>query len=210
MIRNTEKQHLKSIICSLNKSFIQATIHGKLKSSQIYMLNTIYNLLTKCENSMSTNNINKLSLLYNNVFYSCPQICKEYVVKSTSTFTQNNSDNTLTSKTFIHYWQETDYFTTFEDIKTLIENPIYYGLKPHDSYNVFNIGKTISYTNIGKTCFLLKNTLLLNEYSIYDILDNDVTESFLKHYDTINSNTLFVSKNIYAHGNILFKIKNTN
>ena len=212
MIRNNDKQHFSSVYCSLNKSFVNAKIFGKLITSEIYILDSIYKLLTKCNDSLTEENKKKLSLLYNHVFYNYSNICKSYdILKVNSKFKQNSSlgSNTTPSFKYINYWQETDYDTTFEDVKVLVQDPTYPESKSHDTYNNFEIGKVISYTNIGRICFVLKETLPSDEYSIYDILDNNITSSFSRHYDITNKYILFVSNNIYSYGDILFKIKKT-
>lgn len=216
MIRNNNKQHVLTTICSLNKSLFNAKLKGKLISSEIYILNIIYNMLVKCETSLTKDNIKQLSLLYNHIFYNYSNICKKYDIdsslnKSTPIFKQNNTINTNTSPSFkyINYWQESNTATTFEDIKILVSNPTYPESKPHDSYSNFEIGKTITYSNIGRICFVLRDTLPSDEYSLYDILDNNITSSFSRYYDTTNKYILFVSNSIYSYGDILFKIKKT-
>lgn len=214
MIRNNDKQHLLTTICSLNKSIFNAKLKGSLISSEIYILNSIYNLLTKCSNSLTEDNKNKLSLLYNHVFYNYSNICKTYdinssLTKSTPIFTQNNSSSTsnVPSFKYINYWQEQNYDTTFENIKILVEDPLYPESKPHATYEVFEAGLLIPYNNIGRICFVLKDTVYNENYAIYDILNNDITPSFYRYYDEVNKYILFVSTNIYSYGDITLKIK---
>jgi len=217
MIRNNDKQHVLTTICSLNKSILNAKLKGKLISSEIYVLTSIYNLLTKCTDSLTEIDKNKLSLLYNHIFYNYSNICKRYDInsslnKSTPVFRQNNvsTSSTVPSFKYINYWQEIDYSTTFEDVKTLVLDPSYPESKFHDSYGNFENGITITYSNIGRICFVLKDTLYTENYAIYDILDNNISDSFSRHYDTTNNYILFVSNNIYSYGDMFIKIKKIN
>lgn len=217
MIRNNNEQHILTTICSLKKSLLNAKLKGKLLSSEIYVLNIIYNLLLNCENSLGEDNKKKLSALYNYIFYNYSNICKRYDIssslnKSTPIFKQNSSTitSTIPSSKYINYWQEVSYNTTFEDVKVLASNPAYPQSKLKATYDNFILGITISYTNIGRICFVLEDTVVTDDYRIYDILKNDVTSIFDIFYDEVNKYHIFVSKNIYSYGDIFFTINKYN
>jgi len=101
----------------------------------------------------------------------------------------------------ISYWQEDSITNTIEDIIPEINNRV----KLNTTYLDFSDGKTITYSNIGRICFLLNNETSIN-YSIYDELNNNVTSLFDIQYASSVSSVIIVSKSIYGYGDIKFKI----
>jgi len=208
MIRNNDKDHFISIIGSLDKSYKKGTLQGVLNTSNIYLLNIIYNILTNFTDSLTATQIDSLSLLYNNIYYSSPDICKTYninslLLNSKQTFTQNSlvHANSLPAYKFIEYWQEDSITNEIADIIPVIA----LRTKQQDTYENFNNGKIITYNNIGRICFLLNDETSTN-YSIIGELNSDVTSLFdIQYISNINS-VLIVSKNIYSYGDIYIKI----
>lgn len=152
--------------------------------------------------------------LYRKIYFNSEEIChvtnvQKYQIQPTITFTQAETIdcNQYTQVNKIFYWQETDYNLDIDDIKLLITNTNYLNSKQNDIFVNFSNGKLINYENIGRISFAVIETESTDVFKIYDILNNDVTHTFDTYYETINNCRLFVSKNIYSHGEINFKIK---
>lgn len=208
MIRNNDTNHFISVVSSLDKSYINGKLNGILNTSDIYLLNTIYNFLIKFTDSLTADQINQLSLLYNSIFYNSKNICKTYDINSSlinnkKLFTQNAliKTNSLPSSRFIEYWQEEVITNEIADIIPEISNRI----KQQDTYEHFTEGKIINYSNIGRICFLLNDETSIN-YSIIGELNSDVTALFNIQYISSLNAVLVVSQNIYSHGDIYIKI----
>lgn len=209
MINITIKNHLGVLIGSIDKIYKKAQMVGKLESKEIYYLNIIYKLLNNLELTNSQNNqlitfYNKLSFYSNNI---CPpKIIKKYQTTPKPKFEQAEVTdcNTVPSNKSILYWQEI-YTLNNSQITELIDDTSYLTDKPLDTYENFEIGKDIKYSNVGKIIFLAleSNTL---DYIIKDALNNDVTHTFnITLIPHLNA-TLFISDNNYSHGIINFKI----
>lgn len=210
---NDEKQTLDTYH-SLNKSLVNASIFGKLNNSDVYILNLIYKLLTKCEDSLTESQINNLIILYHDIYYKSNTICKTYPkinIKNKSTISQfqNSSTFTNTSQTiyYINYWKETDFNLSFEDLKILVENSVYPESKFKNTFENFNNGLNLNLNTIGKICIYIPNTELSEIYKIFDILNNDITDMFDSYFDYNNQYKIYMSKNIYASSSIFLKIK---
>ena len=218
MIRNNDNDHFISVVGSLDKSYLHAKTYGKLNTSEIYILNTIYNILNNFTN-LTASQKNSLSLLYNHIYYNSSNICKTYsinsnLINSKKSFIQNALIKARTipsnsSSNIIYYWQEEDLNTTIEDIIPLTYNSSFFTSKSSDTYDNFeNIGKTINYSNVGRIGFYATESDN-KSFIVTDILNNDVTNIFDIIYLSDSNATLFVSKNFYSNGNIFFKFKQT-
>lgn len=208
MIRNNDNNHLISVLNSLIKSYNKATIYGELNISNINILNIIYNILTNFKDSLTFEESNYLSLLYNQIYYTSEDICKvnvthDSLISSNQYFIQNSSSETITqpSYKYIEYWQEDSITNTITEIIPEINNRV----KQNDTYENFSNGKTITYSNIGRICFLLNQETSTN-YSIIGELNSDVTSLFQLQYIPELNAVLIVSDNIYSHGDIYIKI----
>jgi hypothetical protein len=217
MIYINEKKHISTIISSLNKDYKRSKIYGELKPLEIYYIDIIYNLIYNCGLEINSKNVKDLVSLYNKISHKSENICKDKILKPLhsnikETFTQSESTDCgqipINNKYYIYYWQEENYLTTIQDIYSLTQ-PSFLLDKDFDTYKSFELGKTISYNNIGRICFIDNNSNTIN-YEIKDILGNIITNQF----DIVNipeyNYTLFVSKNIYSFGNIFIKIKRIN
>lgn len=212
MIEIKIKSHLGVLISSIEKIFKKAQINGQLEIKDIYYLNIIYNLLNKMELTNDQNN--QLISLYNQLaFYSdniCPpKIIKKYQTTPKPKFEQAETTdcNTYPANKGIYYWQE-PYTLSEADILTLLDDITYLADKPFDTYSNFELGKNIDYTEIGKIVFVAVDANT-TDLKIYDALNNDVTHTFNKTLYPIANGVIFVSQNIYSHGTINFKIKET-
>lgn len=209
MINITIKNHLGVLIGSIDKIYKRAQMVGKLESREIYYLNIIYKLLNNLELTNSQNNqlitfYNKLSFYSDNI---CPpKIIKQYQTTPKPKFEQAEVEdcNTTLDNNSILYWQE-PFTLNNSQITELVDDTNYLVDKPSDTYENFELGKNIDYTNVGKIVFLALESDTLN-YVIKDTLDIDVTHTFsITLIPQLNA-TLIISDNIYSHGTMKFKI----
>lgn len=209
-----KKTHLSTVITSINKIYKDATLNGKLNSSDIYVLESIYKLLNGCDTALSNDQKQLLIALYNTVLMSSKYICKSTIIEKNvesfkSKFTQNETDDCVSYPKYpnVYYWQEEDYTITVQNVIDASKLTGFTTGKLKDTLLNFNSGKTISYTFIGRIGFFILDTISTDIYKIYDSLDNDVTTGFTVTYiDEMNS-TLLVSNSIYSYGDMTFKIK---
>lgn len=211
MIEISNKKHVSTIIESINKVYKRAKINGKLFVMDIYYINVIKQLLDNTELTINIDQRNTLINLYTKFSLMSDDICLTEIYKSYQTnrnikFEQAEVKDCNTYNAFprIYYWQE-----TFENDNTEIINLInfdYLDNKPNDTYESFIIGKDISYDMIGKICFFMLDSKLTDNFIIKDTLGNNVTHAFDKYYNSLLRGNLYISQNIYAHGNLFFKI----
>ena len=209
MINITIKNHLGVLIGSIDKIYKRAQMVGKLESKEVYYLNIIYKLLNNSELTNSQNN--QLITFYNKLSFYSDNICPPKVIKKYQTTPKPKFEqaevtdcNTVVSNKSILYWQEV-YTLNNSQITDLVDNTNYLTDKPSDTYENFEIGKNIDYTKVGKIVFLALESDTLN-YTIKDVLNNDVTHTFnISLIPQLNA-TLFISDNNYSHGIMNFKI----
>lgn len=209
MINITIKNHLGVLIGSIDKIYKKAQMVGKLESKEVYYLNIIYKLLNNSELTNSQNN--QLITFYNKLSFYSDNICPPKVIKKYQTTPKPKFEqaevtdcNTVISNKSILYWQEV-YTLNNSQITNLVDNTGYLIDKPSDTYENFEIGKNIDYTKVGKIVFLALESDTLN-YTIKDVLNNDVTHTFnISLIPQLNA-TLFISDNNYSHGTMNFKI----
>lgn len=210
IINETNNQAIT--ISSLNKIYNQAKINGKLDSVNLYILNIIFKLLNGCCITLTNYEKQRLMEMYRKIYFHSNTICKNAFVEPYQylkpKFFQADLEDCNSFNKFpkIYYWQEIDHNTTSSDIFNLIDDTNYFKNKPFDSYQNFEIGKIISYSNYGKIVFLATETLVTDVFKIKDILNIEVNDSFTITYNNTINSTLFVSKNNYSYGDINFKI----
>lgn len=212
MIEINEKNHTAIVIGSLDKIYNNSKITGILRSNDVYILEAIYKLLSGCTTSISQLQKRTLISLYNTTLNTSKFACKssalkvnDYILKSKFTQANYNDCNTMNNLQKVYYWQEFNTLVTESEIIDNVNINGYLQTKLFDTIPVFNIGKTIPFTNIGLISLAITNSLETDNYRIYDILNNDVTESFNRTY--LNNKTiLFVSNNIYSFGNLFIKL----
>lgn len=210
MIDINDKTHTAIVIGSIDKIYKQSKVTGILYSNDIYILDSIYKLLSGCSTSITHMQRRSLMTLYNTILNTSKYTCKSIILDQVtlkSKFTQAEYDdcNVIANSQKIYYWQELNTTVVKSTILTNVNEIGYIQTKTSDTIGAFNKGKTISYTNIGLISFAITNTSATDNYRIYDILNNDVTESFTRDYLT-NKIVLFVSKNIYSYGELFIKI----
>jgi hypothetical protein len=212
MTNINEKTHTAVVIGSLDKIYNQSRVTGILNSGDIYILDGIYKLLSGC--STSINHLQRRSLisLYNTILNTSKYTCKSIILNQDkvllkSKFTQaecSDCNNTGDSQK-VYYWQEPNTTIVRNDIIANVNASGYIQTKTSDTIANFNIGKTINYTSIGIISFAITNSLSNDNYKIYDILNNDITESFTRTYFE-NKTILFTSNNIYSYGDVFVKL----
>ena len=211
MIIINEKKHISTIISSINKVYNRAKINGKLSVKDIYYLHVIYKLLTNDLFDLTLDENNVLVTTYNRLAYLSKDICPPIILKTYQTtpkitFEQAEVKDCNNYNAFprIFYWQET-FENNNSEIIDLI-NLDYLDDKLNDTYESFAIGKDITYGMIGKICFFMLDSKSSDNFIIKDTLGNNVTHTFDKYYNSLLQGNLYISQNIYAHGNLFFKI----
>ena len=109
------------------------------------------------------------------------------------------------ANTEVCYWQLNNTNDKIEDVITLI-NTSFLSTLPRASFEEFETGKIITYTEIGRICFAIYPTQVQN-FVITDSLNNDITDAFDVDYNENLNLALFVSKAVYSHSSIYFKFK---
>lgn len=213
MTEINEKGHVSVIIGSVEKTYRKARLTGKLNSNDPYILEAIYKLLGACYTTLSQKNRSTLTNLYNRILTTSKNTCMPMVLqqdkkKPKSVFIQAEflDCNTYTPHQEIFYWQEDSYYTTNSDVVTKMDDVNFLKLKKKDTLTIFSAGKTITYTEIGRICFAITDTKSTSTFNILNSLNIDVTNGFTKTFTSKTNSTLFVSTNIYSHGDMLFKI----
>jgi len=107
--------------------------------------------------------------------------------------------------TVIYYWQ---YPTpAFQSSETSNVDQTFLDTKLFNTIANFEQGILIPYTSIGRIGFAIKPATV-EQYRIYDILDQDITDVvFDKEYNNSLNTTIYVSKEYYSYSNMLFTIK---
>ena len=212
-----EKAHYSTLISSLNKEYKKTKLAKTLTPNDIYLLDIVYNLLQGCCLELSDIEIKKLLTVYNNLLFGSKVICnnnyqetyqmskKDKFIQAEKTDCNNIPLQPIITK--IYYWQE-PLGVIADDILELIESGTYLETKFSDSISIFEEGKDINYTDIGLICFALNNSLLTDNYHIYDDDNNaDITNGFESFYNEELQTRIFISNNIYSYGVMNFKIK---
>jgi len=204
--------HTSTMFGSLTNIYNRAKSNGKLKSSNLYLLEAIYKLVGECELSLTETQKNSLIELYRNVIATSDEICSYTELDELkSKFNQSGSnDNGLViSENKIHYWQENEVSSTSSNILISLLEDSYLNSKPYDTNAAFQSGKTISYNSVGLISFAVPNASSSSNYKIYDYLNNDVTSGFTRNFISTKNILVYISNNIYAYGDLLFKIIKT-
>lgn len=206
------QDHLETLIGSLNKLFLNARNKGIIKAKELSLLNLIYKILSSncLGNNISNNNdYNKLLQLYYTILNKYSFLCKanitrDYYTNVEQVYTPHDYIANTVSEIF--YWQEEDYNITNSYLLNNISNTNFYANRPSDSYANFETGKDILYNNIGRIVFLATEAGD-DTFEIRDINNNIINSQFdINEVPSLNSK-LFVSKNIFSHGTVNFKIK---
>jgi hypothetical protein len=114
---------------------------------------------------------------------------------------------TIATKTnsLVYYWQLTNPIDNITDVDPIFDMDYLVG-KPFADYSVFEQGKIINYTNIGRIAFAVTSTTGV-DFELKDSLGNDITDDFDSVYYPTNSILLLVSKLVQSYSNIYFRFK---
>lgn len=211
MTEINDKNHISILISSLNKSYKQAKLNGKLNSIELYIFNIIFKLLNNQYLTLTNDERKCLISLYEKMYVNSKNICNNlpiYTTKYKTKFFQAESTDCNNYPKFedIYYWQE-PLGRNFANIHPDITDSSYLIGKSFDTEENFKLGKDITYSDIGVICFLVTDTLTTEYYRIYDNLNNDVTHTFDTIYINALNSTLYVSDNSYSYGLMNIKIK---
>jgi hypothetical protein len=116
-----------------------------------------------------------------------------------------NLEDITNEASIVYYWQLTNILDDINDIIPLL-NPAFIATKPNLPFPTFEQGHIVNYTEIGRICFAIAPTQVQN-FTVTDSLNNDITDEFDVYYNTPMSLALFVSKIAYSFSNIYFKFK---
>ena len=219
MIEITDTNHVLVLNASLNKSYNKARINGRLTPQDAYTINIIFNLLNDPNLTLTHEQKKQLECLYITLYNYSQYICKpEDIVgyKGKSIFTpqfivadkEENSGDPISTIAKISYWQE-PLGVIYSEIIALIETGTYVPTKHASTREAFVIGVDIPYTDIGLIVFAINCNKETDTFKIYDHLNNNVTSGFQTTYNTELGLRIFVSYNIYSHGTMNLKIKET-
>lgn len=214
MLEINEINNISVIISSLDKIYKKGQLTGKLDSSNLYILNIIYNLLDNCCLELTNEQRILLMNMYRNIYFYSENICKvsnikKYKIEPKIVFEQAEVTdcNQYTKFENIYYWQEENFEYTIDDVLPLISETGFFSNKLFDTEINFNSGVNCSFSKVGYVCFAILDSLETDTYEIYDVLNNNVTNMFDVDYANDIKTKLFVSKNIYSHSTTNLKIK---
>lgn len=104
----------------------------------------------------------------------------------------------------VYYWQ---FDNTEDDISDLDPSQVeVLSGGVFSPFSEFEQGKYVSYDQVGRIIFAVKNTLVPN-FNIYDDSQDDITNAFDSVYSEENQVTIFVSKIPYSFGTVYYKFK---
>ena len=106
----------------------------------------------------------------------------------------------------IVYWQLDSPSLTISDVSSIFTPSFYSGIN-NDTFESFEQGKKISFTGVGRIVFALSIDDENEIYNIYDISNNDITNSFDTFFDAVKLVRFFVTKNFQVAPTTNIKIK---
>lgn len=206
-----KKTHLETLIGSIEKMMLTAKTKGQLRSKEIFLLNLVGKIILEHSELISFKDKQRLTNMYFAIMNKYSKLICKAEIKRNYHFESyldalNVADNCYTAneEEKIVYWQE-DFTLDNNAIQIVAGNEVYVSTLPSDTYEVFEQGKDIEYSKVGKIVFLALNSETTN-YIIKDSLGNDVSHSFeIALFPELHA-TLIISDNIYSYGTMNFKI----
>jgi hypothetical protein len=204
--------NLSVLVGSINKVISNAATKGVIRVKELYLLNLVYKLIIhQCDQGEVTPLVMKLNSLYYKLLNKYSYLCKAKLEKFYELSNNLNptfdayTDPVAVKEGDIYHWQENGPSMSLEEIKALI-TVSYYEAKEKDTYESFESGKTISYSNVGRIVFVdsASNTV---SYEIKDVLGNEISSMFEIKNVQPEGYTTIISKNIYSFGDVYIKIK---
>lgn len=117
----------------------------------------------------------------------------------------NEQTEIITEDMQVYYWQLTNPLDDINDVFPLM-NSTFLNDKPVAPFETFEDGEIVTYNQVGRIVFAIRETDLLN-FTISDSLNNDVTDEFDTAYNATFKTVFFVSKVPYSFSNMYFKFK---
>lgn len=109
-----------------------------------------------------------------------------------------------TTNDMVYFWQYDDLSIDISDAPNI--DQLFLDSKSKQPIQVFIDGYVISYNAIGRIAIAISN-VNENQYQIIDVFETDITSVvFDTYYDTLNRTQIYISKEIYSHGNIYYKL----
>lgn len=104
----------------------------------------------------------------------------------------------------VYYWQYTDLSKDITDAPNIDQT--FLDAQGNQPVQVFIDGFIIPYTAVGRIGIAITN-VDQDYYQIIDIFETDITSvAFDTYYDATNRIQIYISKEIYSHGNIYYKL----
>ena len=107
----------------------------------------------------------------------------------------------------VYIWQAAGYERSIADILSDALDPSFLNNQVFYNYLTFTTGVTYNLINVGRIAFVLSDIPSTDDYRIYDVLNNDVTHTFVRTYDTNTRAAIFISTNIFGFNVIEFSIR---
>jgi hypothetical protein len=192
-------------VCSFTDEVICSIIHEKVfgstsvKEPMLKILSYYYSAFYYRDFYMATNSEEEVYITTKYKFDKISKCIKKLGITPTEILNQ------FEQSIMVYFWQLTNTQNTIAEVIPLL-SPSYIAGQASLPLEVFEAGHIVSYANVGRICFAIMPTLVQN-FTIMDSLNNDVTDEFDVHYDTNMSLALFVSKVPYSFSNIYFKFK---
>jgi hypothetical protein len=112
--------------------------------------------------------------------------------------------STDNSDDMVYYWQYSDLSKDILDAPNI--DQAFLDLQNSENVESFINGFVVPYSLIGRIGFAITN-VDEDYYQIIDVFETDITDvAFDKYYDAANRIQIYISKEIYSHGNIYYKL----
>jgi hypothetical protein len=121
---------------------------------------------------------------------------------------EENPDETLHIMN-VYYWQNESPSETLQDILLNLNQEFIDEIETKQLWSIFEQGYIVPLSEYGKLCFLVQYTNL-DQFQIFDSLNNDVTDKFEQYYIESLNAMFFVSVVPYSYSNIYFRFKKLN
>ena len=199
--------HTGTMVTSLNNAIKKVRVNGVLSTDDLYIANAVYSLLNTLCLDLTNNQRRELINTYNNLVFKSDQICSELILNHNTVDISNHISNYVDPSTIfkddnIYYWKATISETDENILNTLDESKILGSNKIIRNDASQNLPLNIS--GVGKYCIFIKR--LTNNISVFDILNNDITNYF-NYYpaDELNG-VLLITKNMHTSDIVNLKI----
>lgn len=210
MLNINNNVYLSTIITSLDRIFKRASVDGNLRIDEIYLLNTVYNLLnTMCLNLTNSQRRNLMNF-YNRVAFKSEYICTDLMLKAfeqpmSSKFTQAFVDpEDIVQNRYVNYWKS-GLMSSVDDIVS-DANAEFLKNQNEITISTFLNGYRFELVDVGRICIFI-NTISNKSISIYDELNNDVTNLFTVINNNQLNGTLIISNLVYNDLPVYLKLK---